>query len=39
MANHLTHDRMAMKRDASMCLASVTSVAALMKLIQENPKE
>ena len=39
MANQLTHDRMAMKRDASMCLASVTSVAALMKLIQENPKE
>lgn len=39
MANHLTHDRMAMKRDASMCLASVTSVASLMKIIQENPKE
>ena len=39
MSNHLTHDRMATKRDASMCLVSVTSVASLIKLIQENPKE
>ncbi|MGS0763936.1 hypothetical protein [Syntrophomonas curvata] len=36
MANHLTHDRMATKRDASMCLVSVTAVASLIKLIQEN---
>ena len=39
MANQLTHDRMATKRDASMCLTSVTSVAYLIKLIQENPQE
>lgn len=39
MANHLTHDRMATKRDASMCLVSVTSVASLIKLIQENSQE
>lgn len=36
MANHLTHDRMATKRDASMCLISVTAVASLIKIIQEN---
>ncbi len=36
MANHLTHDRTATKRDASMCLTSVTAVASLMKIIQEN---
>ena len=36
MANHLTHDRMATKRDASMCLVSVTAVASLVKLIQET---
>ena len=39
MANQLTHDRMATERDASMCLTSVTSVAYLIKLIQENPQE
>jgi hypothetical protein len=36
MANHLTHDRMATKRDASMCLISVTSVANLIKTIQDS---
>lgn len=36
MANHLTHDRMATKRDASMCLVSVTAVASLLKLIHET---
>lgn len=39
MANHLTHDRMAAKRDASMCLVSVTAVASLIRIIQENSKE
>lgn len=39
MANHLTHDRMATKRDASMCLVSVTAVASLIKLIQENQSD
>ncbi len=36
MANHLTHDRMATKRDASMCLISVTAVASMIKIIQES---
>lgn len=37
LGNQLTHDRNAAKRDASICLISVTTVASLMKLIQENP--
>lgn len=36
MANHLTHDRTATKRDAEMCLISVTAVASLMKTISGN---
>lgn len=38
MANHLTHDRTASKRDASMCLTSVTAVASLIKSIDESKK-
>lgn len=38
MANHLTHDRMAIKRDATMCLVSVTAVASLIKLIHDSPE-
>lgn len=36
MANHLTHDRTATKRDALMCLTSVNAVASLMKTIQNE---
>lgn len=36
MANHLTHDRTATKRDASLCLVSVTAVASLIKIIDES---
>jgi hypothetical protein len=36
LGNQLTHDRGATKRDASMCLISVTAVASLIKMIQEN---
>lgn len=36
MANHITHDRMATRREASMCLISVTAVASLIKLIDET---
>lgn len=39
LANHLTHDRTATKRDASMCLVSVTAVASLIKIIQDNSKD
>lgn len=33
MANELTHDRTATRRDASLCLASITAVSSLIKLI------
>lgn len=36
LANQLTHDRMATRRDASMCLISVTAVASIIKLIYET---
>ena len=36
LGNQLTHDRSASKRDAYMCLISVTSVASMIKMIQEN---
>lgn len=36
LGNQLTHDRTATKRDASICLVSVTAVASLIKLIQES---
>ncbi len=36
LGNQLTHDRAATKRDASICLVSVTAVASLIKLIQES---
>jgi len=36
LGNQLTHDRGASKRDASICLISVTSVASLIKAIQET---
>lgn len=36
LGNQLTHDRNATKRDASICLVSVTAVASLVKLIQES---
>jgi len=36
LGNQLTHDRNATKRDASICLVSVTAVASLIKLIQES---
>lgn len=36
MANHLTHNRTATRRDASMCLTSVTAVASLIKTIHES---
>ena len=36
LANQLTHDRMATRRDASMCLISVTAVASIIKLIHET---
>lgn len=39
MANHLTHDRMATKRNASMCLVSVTAVASLIKIIQGDKED
>lgn len=36
LGNQLTHDRGASKRDASICLISVTAVASLIKAIQET---
>ncbi len=36
LGNQLTHDRNATKRDASICLVSVISLASLFKLIQES---
>lgn len=36
LGNQLTHDRGATKRDASMCLISVTAVASLIKSIQST---
>jgi len=36
LGNQLTHDRNATKREALMCLFSVTAVASLIKLIQES---
>jgi hypothetical protein len=36
LGNQLTHDRGATKRDAVICLISVTSVASLIKSIQET---
>jgi hypothetical protein len=38
LANQLTHDRGATKRDASICLISVTAVASLIKSIQLTGK-
>lgn len=34
LSNQLTHDRSATKRDASICLVSVTAVASICKLVQ-----
>lgn len=39
MANHLTHDRTATKRDASMYLVSVSAVASLIKIIQGDKED
>lgn len=36
LGNQLTHDRNATKRDASICLVSVTAVVSLIKLLQES---
>lgn len=36
LGNQLTHDRSANKRDASMCLISIISVASMVKMIREN---
>ena len=36
LGNQLTHDRGASKRDASICLISVTAVASLIKAIQDT---
>lgn len=36
LGNQLTHDRGASKRDASICLISITAVASLIKAIQET---
>lgn len=36
LGNQLTHDRNATKRDASICLFSVTAVTSLIKIIQES---
>lgn len=36
LGNQLTHDRNATKRDASICLVSITAVGSLIKLIQES---
>jgi len=36
LGNELTHDRNATKRDALICLLSVTAVASLIKAIQET---
>lgn len=36
LGNKLTHDRNSTKRDASICLLSVTAVASLIKAIQET---
>lgn len=35
LANQLTHDRMATKKDAEMCLTAVTAVASLIKVISD----
>ena len=34
LANQLTHDRMATKKDAEMCLTAVAAVASLIKVIR-----
>lgn len=39
LANNLTHNRMATKRDASMCLISVTAVASLINTIHDYSKD
>ena len=36
LSNQLTHDRNATKRDASICLISITAVVSLIKAIQET---
>jgi hypothetical protein len=36
MANELTHDRTAMKRDAALSLVSITAVTSLIKLIEAS---
>lgn len=39
MANELTHDRTATKRDASMCLVAITAVISLIKLIDVSREQ
>lgn len=39
LGNQLTHDRNATKRDASICLISVTAIASLIKTIQDTPTQ
>ena len=39
MANELTHDRTAIKRDAALSLVSITAVTSLIKLIDANREQ